>query len=148
MTKNAMFEERKANVSETAKEIVSHALRTIDLEDYAREYAQNKYCSEQNKTPNYKIAQIHAGRDGFINGAIFMRNSVWHTDKEPFIEREGKQMIVLVYRDGELIFSTIKYAKEFNCFYNQNKLSYDLFRYAYIEDLIPVDWEIVRGILC
>lgn len=75
----------------------------------------------------------------FIKGAKHMRKSVWHTDKEPFIGREGEQMIVLVYRNGELIFSTIKYAKEFRCFYNQNHLSYDLFRYAYIEDLMPIE---------
>lgn len=128
-----MFEERKANVSETSKEIVDSAFRKIDLEKYAIDFAERISDLEMLSVPETINLKY-----GFIEGAKYMRNSAWHTDKEPFVERDGKQMVVLVYRDGELIFSTIKYAKEFNCFYNQNKLSYDLFRYAYIEDLIPI----------
>lgn len=124
-----MFEERKEKVSETAKEIVDSAFRKIDLEDYAREYAQNKYCSEQNKTPNYKIAQIHAGREGFINGAIFMRNSVWHAAVETPLFK-----FILIDMGGR--FDVIKIKGDIWKMYVKN---YGVKRYAYIEDLIPIE---------
>lgn len=109
------------------------------LTELARQYVKDRYCSETNETPKYKIAQIHAGRDGFIKGAKYMRNSPWHTDEEPFYLREGKQVLILVFRNGELIFSVIKKAEEYEWFYKQNFRSYDLFKYAYIDELLPME---------
>lgn len=45
-----------------------------DKEQKAKEYAENKYCSEDNEIPRYMIAQIHAARDGFEAG--------WHAAME------------------------------------------------------------------
>ena len=109
------------------------------LKELGTEYSQSLYCSDDNNTPQYKIAQIHAGRDGFVSGAKYIRNSVWHTNKEPFNERKDEQIIILVYRKGEFIFSTIKYAEEYKDFINKNRFRYDLFMYAYIDELLPIN---------
>ena len=50
------------------------------IEKTAKEYAKDKYGGENAK--QYAIAQIHAGRDGFIDGAQWRINSVWHDMKE------------------------------------------------------------------
>lgn len=40
----------------------------IKKEEKAKKYAEDEYCSERNDTPRYRIAQIHAARDGYIAG--------------------------------------------------------------------------------
>lgn len=109
------------------------------LKELGTQYAQNVYCSDGNDTPQYKIAQIHAGRDGFIYGAKYIRNSAWHTDKEPFYEREDKQVLILGFRKGEFLFSAIEYAEEYNTFIEKNKFRCDSFMYSYIEELLPIN---------
>lgn len=109
------------------------------LKELGTEYAQSLYCSDDNNTPQYKIAQIHAGRDGFVDGAKYIRNSAWHTSKEPFYEREDKQILILGFRRGEFVFSTIKYAEEYKGVIKKNMSRYDLFMYAYIEELLPIN---------
>lgn len=81
------------------------------LTELARQYAQDRYCSETNETPKYKIAQIHAGRDGFIKGAKYMRNSPRHTDEEPFYERKGKRYLYLLIKMGSLNMPKLKILK-------------------------------------
>lgn len=51
-------------------------------EQKAKEYAENKYCSEDNETPQYKIAQIHAGIDGYLSGYDEALKSQWISTKE------------------------------------------------------------------
>lgn len=108
------------------------------LTELARQYAQDRYCSETNETPKYKIAQIHAGRDGFIKGAKYMRNSPWHTDKEPFYERKGKKILVLAYKYGQLEYVEVKDFEELIYTYIHSKDGFS-FKYAYIEELLPME---------
>lgn len=61
-------------------------------EQKAIEYAQGKYCSDENKTPRYKIAQIHAGRDGYIAGWDAALESQWVNVKE---KQPGPNELVL-----------------------------------------------------
>lgn len=46
------------------------------IEKAAKEYAKDKYGGKNAK--EWAIAQIHAGRDGFIEGAQWRISSVWH----------------------------------------------------------------------
>lgn len=57
-------------------------MKQEDIESIAKEYAQDKYCTDDNPIPQYKIAQIQAGRDGFIDGYNFRINSVWHNNDD------------------------------------------------------------------
>ena len=50
------------------------------IEKAAKEYAKDKYGGKNAK--EWAIAQIHAGRDGFIEGAQWRINSVWHDMKK------------------------------------------------------------------
>lgn len=99
------------------------------LTELARQYAQDRYCYGTNETPKYKIAQIHAGRDGFIKGAKYMRNSPWHDVKET-----PSSKYILVERGR--YFDVVIIEKEIWQKYVEN---YGVKRYAYIEDLIPME---------
>lgn len=50
------------------------------IKNEAVEYAKGKHGGESAKM--WAIAQIHAGRDGFIAGADWRINSVWHNPEE------------------------------------------------------------------
>lgn len=109
------------------------------LKELATQYAQNVYCSNDNDMPQYKIAQIHAGRDGFMYGAKYIRNSAWHTNNEPFYEREDKQILIIGFRKGEFLLSAIEYAEDYKRFIDNNRFRCDLFMYAYIDELLPIN---------
>lgn len=50
------------------------------IQNEAVEYAKVKYGGEN--AGMWAIAQIHAGRDGFVAGANWRINSVWHKPEE------------------------------------------------------------------
>lgn len=103
------------------------------LTELARQYAKDRYCSETNEMPKYKIAQIHAGRDGFIKGAKYMRNSPWHDSKyTPVVGR-----IMLIEDNTEKGF-TVTDIKDIND-YKTLVEYFGIKRWAYIEDLIPME---------
>lgn len=121
MKKNAMFEERKANVSETAKKIVDSYFNKIDLEESAKQYSDT--CADRDDEI-WWIAH-HA----FIKGANHMRNSVWHAAKETPLPK-----CILV--EKKMSFDTVIIESNLWQKYVEN---YGVKRYAYIEDLIPME---------
>lgn len=106
-------------------------MKREDVESIAREYAQDKYCTDENPMPQYKIAQIHAGRDGFIDGCNFRVNSVWHDNNVT----PGYDCHVLM----EDIYGNIyddRYDADYNE-YDSGITKKEIKRWAYIKDLIP-----------
>lgn len=100
-----------------------------DIEKVAKDYAQQKYCSEDNDTPRYMIAQIHAARDGFIDGANWRIDSVWHVANE-----------IPEYSDRFILVESIRYdgAKCYNVICSRNYNKHPFYeKWAYIKDLIP-----------
>lgn len=53
-----------------------------EVKNYSKEKAQEKYCSYSNNTPKYEIAQIHAYSDGFLDGAKWVRETLFHKMKD------------------------------------------------------------------
>lgn len=74
-------------------------MKQKDVESIAKEYAQDKYCTDDNPIPQYKIAQIQAGRDGFIDGYNFRINSVWHKPTEEPMEKLS--LLIIEHIDGQ-----------------------------------------------
>lgn len=102
-----------------------------DLKNIALQYSQDKYCSEDNETPRYMIAQIHAGRDGFIAGANWRINSVWNDNNV----NPGFDCKFLI----EDIHGNV-YCDEYDADYDKYDSEIkknEIKRWAYIEDLIP-----------
>lgn len=100
-----------------------------EISKAALQYAQNKYCKEDNGTPQYKIAQIHAGRDGFKAGAEWRINSVWHgIDDVPELKR-----VILVITDGMIITSEIHFVSTWESLRKNGKNVI----WAYVDDLRP-----------
>ena len=96
------------------------------IEKTAKEYAKDKYGGENAK--QYAIAQIHAGRDGFIDGAQWRINSVWHeADEKP----NKNQLILFECRRT--------YGKGYSVNFGENYelLKNVLISWAYVSDLMP-----------
>ena len=105
------------------------------IQNEAVEYAKGKYGGESAKM--WAIAQIHAGRDGFIAGADWRINSVWHKPEE--VPEAGKDCLV-EYVDGDgcahiRIDKRSEYEWIEACHYDR------ILRWAYIDDLIPTEDE-------
>lgn len=98
-----------------------------EISKAALQYAQDKYCQEDNRTPQYMIAQIHAGRDGFKAGAEWRINSVWHEIKDelPQIGRlvVNEEWFDFIAEDEKDLNRIIK--------------KYHFKKWAYVIDLIP-----------
>lgn len=102
------------------------------IEKAARKYATDKYGGENTK--QWAIAQIHAGRDGFIAGAQWRINSVWHdaSEKPKFNGKVEKEGILLLYSSGQCVFLYLDKDEW------ESILGYATFvKWAYITDLIP-----------
>lgn len=108
------------------------------IENEAKEYAQGKYGGENAK--QWAIAQIHAGRDGFIAGAQWRINSVWHKPYD--IAEPGKDCLV-EHMDGDgNVCIRIDWRSEYEWV---NACHYDkVLRWAYVTDLLP-DGKEVQG---
>lgn len=98
-----------------------------EFKNYSKDRAQEKYCSSENNTSRYTIAQIHAFSDGFLDGAKWRANSVWH---------EASEM-------PEHKFALVEY----DCFPkghgyvvvpDPREVIKAITRWAYIEDLLPI----------
>lgn len=99
-----------------------------EIKNKAKEYAQDKYCTDGNPIPQYKIAQIHAGRDGFIDGVNWRINSVWHD----VMEAPCRNKIYLV-QIGEGTFDTFCDSDDWESFSKY----FNFVRWAYVKDLLP-----------
>ena len=110
------------------------------IEKAAKEYAKDKYGGKNAK--EWAIAQIHAGRDGFIEGAQWRINSVWH-EPSAYGEELKRDIEVIAktkrgYRFGK--FDVVGYSNEYIGFVSTSNLEYalsDVLEYAYLEDLLP-----------
>lgn len=98
----------------------------------AREYAKNKYGGENAK--QWAIAQIHAGRDGFVDGANWRINSAWHdADENPkFCGKVEEEKFLVLYNSGECGLVQVSQddwedARELTNFA----------KWAYVSDLLP-----------
>lgn len=95
----------------------------------ALQYAQDKYCQEDNRTPQYMIAQIHAGRDGFKAGAEWRINSVWKGVNDiPEFDR-----VILLVMDNVTITTEVSYISTWESLQKSGKKAI----WAYVDDLIP-----------
>ncbi len=110
------------------------------IERAAKEYAKDKYGGENAK--QWAIAQIHAGRDGFIDGARWRINSVWH--KPSAYGEELKRDVEVIaktkrgYRFGK--FDVVGWFHEYIAFVSTSSFEYalsDVLEYAYLADLLP-----------
>lgn len=95
------------------------------IEKTAKEYAKDKYGGENAK--QYAIAQIHAGRDGFIDGAQWRINSVWH-DAETDIPRENEPIIGIT--DKRWCYMGL-------CGEAAKGICPEMTKWAYVSDLMP-----------
>lgn len=95
------------------------------IEKIAKEYAKDKYGGENAK--QWAIAQIHAGRDGFIEGSNWRINSVWH-DAETEIPRENEPIIGITGKICCYMGLCGEIAKE---------ICPEMKKWAYVSDLIP-----------
>ena len=110
------------------------------IEKTAKEYAKDKYGGENAK--QWAIAQIHAGRDGFIAGAQWRINSAWHKPS-PYGEELTRGVEVIAktkrgYRFGK--FDVVGCFHEYIAFLSTSSLEYalsDVLEYAYLDDLLP-----------
>lgn len=103
------------------------------IQNEAVEYAKGKYGGESAKM--WAIAQIHAGRDGFIAGADWRINSVWHKPEE--VPEVGRQILVdkIVGFELYILVKSIFFHWKEIAQYNY------VVRWAYIDDLIPTEDE-------
>lgn len=101
------------------------------IEKAARKYATDKYGGEYTK--QWAIAQIHSGRDGFIDGAQWRINAAWHDTTE--IPEPGKDCLVEL-KDGDgNVCMRIDWRSEYEWV---NACHYDkILQWAYIDDLLP-----------
>ncbi len=99
------------------------------IEKSARKYATDKHGGENTK--QWAIAQIHAGRDGFIDGAQWRINSVWHDNS--IRPDEDCDVLVETKRGIEMD----RYDIDYNELDNGTDWEADVIRWAYIDDLLP-----------
>lgn len=99
-----------------------------ELKNFSKKKAQEKYCSGNNNTPQYKIAQIHAYSDGFLDGVKWRINCVWHDVNEK--PNFSNIPILLQHKNGQFYFID---AVPASWLYFQKYYT----RWAYTKDLIP-----------
>ena len=105
------------------------------IEKAAKEYAKDKYGGKNAK--EWAIAQIHSGRDGFIEGAQWRISSVWHsTDELP--KYSGFLAVLMSNR----LMETMHYSAGIK-FHEMTLKGYT--SWAYISDLIPERKEETNG---
>lgn len=105
-------------------------MKREDIKSYAREKAQDRYCTNENRMQRYMIAQIHAYCDGFLDAVKWRIDSVWHDAKETPNERK---FCLYILKDGA--YGCGYYHKRDNTiFYEQFE---NVEKWAYFDDLIP-----------
>lgn len=96
------------------------------IEKAAKAYAKDKYGGDNAK--QWAIAQIHAGRDGFIDGAQWRINSVWN---DGTVSCQSKRKALVIFKNGNAaVYKDLR------------DLSYEMLwgeveRFAYVDDLLP-----------
>ena len=98
------------------------------IELAAKEYAKDKYGGENAK--QWAIAQIHAGRDGFIDGARWRIDAAWHkADDKCETEREA----LVMFKNGHIVlFGDLR-----DLWTGGDDLWQDVDKFAYLDDLLP-----------
>ncbi|HIY88180.1 MAG TPA: hypothetical protein H9824_05695 [Candidatus Bacteroides pullicola] len=96
------------------------------IEKAAREYAKDKYGGENAK--QYAIAQIHAGRDGFIDGAQWRINSVWH---DGTVSCQSRRKALVLFKNGNAaVYNDLRDL-------TYERLWGEVDKFAYLDDLLP-----------
>ena len=96
------------------------------IERAAKAYAKDKYGGDNAK--QWAIAQIHAGRDGFIFGAHWRINSAWHDASEKY---EIRLPSVVVFKNGRAAVYLDLRDVTYDGLWDEVK------EYAYLKDLRP-----------
>lgn len=113
-----------------------------EIEKEARKYAADKYGGEN--TRQWAIAQIHAGRDGFIAGAQWCINSAWHKPSPYGEELKRDVEVIAKTKRGYLFgkFYVVGYTNEYIGFVSTSSHEYalsEVLAYAYLNDLLPYE---------
>ena len=103
------------------------------IQNEAVEYAKVKYGGEN--AGMWAIAQIHAGRDGFVAGANWRINSVWHKPEE--VPEEYRPLLVECFEGYKIWGLWPDHAQEWEFIANNRRVV----RWAYADDLIPTEDE-------
>ena len=103
------------------------------IKKMAIEYSKGKYGGENAKM--WAIAQIHAGRDGFIAGADWRINSVWYKPEE--VPEVNARLLVECAKGFELWTLEQGLSPHWKAIVELNKIT----RWAYLNDLIPTEDE-------
>lgn len=103
------------------------------IKNEAAEYAKGKYGGKNAEM--WSIAQIHAGRDGFVAGADWRINSVWHKPEE--VPEADRDIIVKSYKE----YQTWVLSKYLLPDWKDLLEDYKVTCWAYIDDLIPTEDE-------
>ena len=109
------------------------------IERAAKEYAKDKYGGENAK--QWAIAQIHAGRDGFIDGARWRINSVWHKAENELPEYD--KLVLAEYETNGIKDYVFSHRSD-NPYVKTNGQGFAFYiegvritRWAYLADLLP-----------
>lgn len=117
-----------------------------DIKSYARGRAQDQYCRSENNMRQYTIAQIHAFTDGFLDGANWRINKMWHsTSEEPEVDRLCIIEVEAYEDDGtkytdyvSSVWSRSGWTEDYlKLIERRSEGKYKITRWAYIEDLLP-----------
>ena len=116
------------------------------IEKEARGYISDVYAGDGYFLPDYE----EEVRDGFIAGAQWRINSVWH-EPSAYGEELTRNVEVVAktkrgYRFGK--FDVVGYSNEHIGFVSTSRLEYalsDVLEYAYLDDLLPERKEETNG---
>ena len=103
------------------------------IKNEAAEYAKGKYGGEN--AGMWSIAQIHAGRDGFIAGANWRINSVWHKPEE--VPEPYANLLVKCIGRYKMWVLWPNHIRDWESLVEKN----GVIQWAYIDDLIPTEDE-------
>lgn len=103
------------------------------IKNEAAEYAKGKYGGENAEM--WSIAQIHAGRDGFVAGADWRINSVWHKPEE--VPEPLIPILAKLLNEHRVWALWPNHTDEWKSLAEEKKV----LRWAYVDDLIPTEDE-------
>ena len=103
------------------------------IEQAAKEYRMSlPYCDD----PKIRGMSI-GGYDGFIKGAKWRINSVWH-DAETTPKENSKIVLIDMYGDWyNISYSFDEYDDAFGRGWESCVRTYNIVKWAYLEDLVP-----------
>ena len=96
------------------------------IERAAKEYAKDKYGGENAK--QWAIAQIHAGRDGFIDGARWRIDEAWH---DGTASCEARRKALVLFKNGNA--AVYKDLRDLSF----EQVWGEVDKFAYLDDLLP-----------